>query len=473
MEKYSGNSITPEYVEMIVERIKSNESFYVDSIELEDAFDYLTQQQRFNDADLLSSFALRLYPDSQTIMLCRASLMIDMDRFEEARQMLSYVKPFASDTPEYQVACGWYELKQNRIDDAMKYFNRAAELDPDDEICFEIGVNLNQFGNYEYSQKFLERFLKKHPEDPESMFELAYAKDKTGDMKGSIMLYEEMLDSSPFFETAWYNLGILYNMSGELDKAIMAYETAIAINPEYPEPHYNLGNTLMTAMRYEEAICSYTEYAALCDSFDECHSIFHYIGDCWVEMENYDLALRSYAMAMRFDPKNPDYLYGHAVCCIEMKQYDEAMKDLDIVANELPDFADIYFAKAQIYFSRNELDKVGEQLIKGIEIDRNNVLAWFEYIKVQRDHSKMKWNTIIDINDKNFADSDGWLFIKALIYYTSLDKARQACNMIDYIANKSRETIIQASQEETLRKFLEERDINAILTKYNIDINNI
>ncbi len=471
MDPMEEDNINVQNIEQMLEDVASGKGPYIDSEEIVDACEYLYNCQRFDDVDIMTSYGMSLHPDSADIQIIRTKMLIDTDRMKEAVLSIDTLQQTQSENPDFNIICGWFNLKQHKVRVALNYFNKAVELDNDElGLDFEIGLNLNQFGYHKEAIKFLKHFQKSHPDDPECMFETAYALEKVGQREKSALLYEELLDKKPFYETAWYNLGILYNNVDEYDKALMAYDTAVTINPEYADPYFNMGNTYVTLARYEEAINCYTDYAVLCDP-DHLYPVYQNIGECWWEMGNMELARRFYHKALEMQPDRVDIMYGYALCCIETDMNTTAIEWLSKAIEMEPDNSDLNFAKAQAYYSTSQKSKALDELMEGLKKDPEVILAWHEALKLYVDQNgDDSAFTFIEKNGKKYGTKQAFRFIQAYVIYKFGQSKETVIKILDKIAQKDNQTIYNAAEDEDLRSMLKDEDIASMLLQHNIII---
>jgi len=469
MEKYNGDIINPEYVEFILNEIQKGNSPYIDIFETEDAYDYLTQSVRTKEADILIKHALKLHPDSFELQLLSARIDIDNDNLSKAQKTLHYLASAENNNPDFYVTYGWLKLKQHQMDEAIKHFDKACQYD--DEMYYEIGMNLNQFGNHDEAKRFLLPYVKKHPDDPEALFELAYAYEQTNMTEKAKETYEELVDKSPFYPAAWYNLGIIYNNENEFDKAIMAYDTAVTINPNYPEPYYNMGNTYMNLMQFEKALNCYLEYASFVVPTVQDASVMQYIGECWWELGNYNLSQRFYKKAIDAKIENPSLLYGYALCCIELNNNVEALRTLDKLIVIDPEGSEYYFAKAQVFYNMMDKQSALTYIMTGIKFDPEAILAWHEALRLYCNiNGQENVSQLIKDNKTKYSKSWAFKFITFVVQFCFEKKYKTGLKTFDNIVKNNPDIIYEASEDETLRKILLLPECKAICKKYDVNI---
>lgn len=97
------------------------------------------QAQRGDFDGALRSFRalLREEPSNPTALLGLASLYIGVGRFPEAQRILTQVFRLAPPTPQGHVLWGQVEEWQHRPQEALRHFEQAVQLNPDDLMAWE------------------------------------------------------------------------------------------------------------------------------------------------------------------------------------------------------------------------------------------------------------------------------------------------------------------------------------------------
>lgn len=457
-----------EAIDKLLVEIRHGATPYIEIDTLEDVFDYLVSVERIKDADLLTTYATSLYPESSRVMLMRASVLTDMDKLSDAKALLDYVAPLEKDNPYLYVNYGWRALKLDDMDEVVKNFDKAMELmtqsaESDDDLLFEIGLNLNAFEKFEYTVRYLEPYVERNPNMDQALFELAFAYDKVDRIDDSIRTYEHLVDVSPFYETSWYNLGVLYSKRDEVDKSIMAYDTAIAINPQYPEPYFNIGNSYMSADRFEDAANSYSEYISLARYADYFEPIVYmYLGECMVSTDNFDMGIRFFDMALKFLPNNTHIWYLSALAFIDTNNPSEALKRLTKAVRLNPENADYYYAKAQAYYNMMNKDKAMEMLEKGLSINPDEPMAWFELYKLRIASEFVIFDPLAFLKQarQKYGDRASLKLVEAHVHYAILRDTDAAVDIICEMLDQTPDVIYEAALDPLVRQMLDDKVLN-------------
>jgi tetratricopeptide (TPR) repeat protein len=191
----------------------------------------------------------------------------------------------------------YFNNKQN-FDEALKYFNKVAEMKPSDgDNYYYMGLAYSGKGDYDRAiASFTEGIAKGTENAADADYRIGQAyfkKDKSGD---AISFLEKAVAKSPKSETAldaqellgiiynkrddsdraiasltavvkarpenvnaYYVLGLNYFKQKKYDKMLAAYKKAITIKPDYADAHYNLGMAYYYRNEYEDAISEFEE----------------------------------------------------------------------------------------------------------------------------------------------------------------------------------------------------------------------
>jgi tetratricopeptide (TPR) repeat protein len=117
-------------------------------------------------------------------------------------------------------------VKCNRLDEAIRHYQKALEIDPRSAITH------NNLGNVMVACRQIEK---------------------------AVAEYQLALNLQPDNAKTHNNLGILLTSLGRTDEALAEYQKALDFSTDYAEPHNNLGVALMGIGRIDEAISHFKE----------------------------------------------------------------------------------------------------------------------------------------------------------------------------------------------------------------------
>src|SRR5512133_499901 len=241
---------------------KNNENYFFDVIEFESIIDYYIECNNATKAFDAANLATQQHPNSVSIQLRKARVLIDKGKATEALRILKKLENIEPGNHEIFIAKGTALGILGDVQGAKRLFDYALTLDSDEpeNILFDITSVLQNLNYYEQLIPYMKKLVEIEPDFKAHLYDLAYAYEKTEDFENSIKYYLQYLEEEPFSDSAWYNLGIIYNKLELYDKAMEAYDYALAINSQNTFALFNKGNILNNLERFEEAVPVYHEY---------------------------------------------------------------------------------------------------------------------------------------------------------------------------------------------------------------------
>lgn len=129
--------------------------------------------------------------------------------------------------PNYWINMGYSLTAQGKDEQAIKYYKKALELDPDNVVAHgNLGNAYSTKRDFENAKKHLEYVTRRYPE----------------------------------YVEGWINLGVFYGEEGnKLDQELNCFKEAIKLDPSRPQIWRNIGNIYRTKRKFEEAKPYYEE----------------------------------------------------------------------------------------------------------------------------------------------------------------------------------------------------------------------
>ncbi len=161
---------------------------------------------------------------------------------------------------QYQYNMGLFYLNQGIVDEAIKYLNRALELNPRYDLAlYALGLSHSMNGNLEESAKHLQNCLKINPTLTDAHNTLGAIYQEMGlldqaEKEFKIAISDENYTSK---DNSYYNLARIYMAKGKLKEALNYVESAIKINRSMVMAH-NLKGIIYEGLKdFKKAIDSY------------------------------------------------------------------------------------------------------------------------------------------------------------------------------------------------------------------------
>ncbi|MFN8241078.1 MAG: tetratricopeptide repeat protein [Bacteroidales bacterium] len=357
-EKYglSHDEEIKEVIQRFEKMKRNNENYFFDVVEFETIIDYYLESNNQARAYDAADMATLQHPNSVSIQLRKARVLLDKGRAVEALRILKRLEVIEPGNHEIYISKGTALGILGDIQGARKMFDHALSTDSEDtaNILFAITSVLHNLNYYEQLIPYMIRLMELEPGFHAHKYDLAYAYEKIHDYTNAVKYYLVYIEEEPFSDSAWYNLGIIYNKLEQFQKALEAYDYALAINNQNSFALFNKGNILCNLERYDEAIPVYLEYLEYePDSFEA----LTYLGECYDKTDNQSLSKKYYNEAIELAPEFPDPWIGLGI--LSMNNGDTS--------------------KSMIYFK------------KALKLDNENPEVWFLTGKIhglEGDHAK-------------------------------------------------------------------------------------
>jgi len=303
---------------------KNNERCFFDVIEFESIIDYYIESNNSTKAFEAADLAAAQHPNSMSIQLLKAKVLLDKGRAVEALGLLKKLENIEAGNYELFIAKGMAYGILGDIQGALKMFDKALALDPDDAeyILFSITSVLQNLNYYRQMIPYMLKLIELEPDFKAHLYDLAFAYEKIDDFENSIKYYLEYLEDDPFSDSAWYNLGIIYNKLDMYDKAMEAYDFALAINSQNTFALFNKGNILNYIEKYDEAIQVYHEYI---ENEPDSFEAMTYLAECYEKMDNFEMAGKYYQEAIDLAPDYADPWFGLGVLAFDSDNIEDSI----------------------------------------------------------------------------------------------------------------------------------------------------
>lgn len=136
---------------------------------------------------------------------------------------------------------GVFSAKAGRVDDAIDYFGKAAELDPSSyEAWYNKGLLLRDKSQMREARAALERAVACRPTSAVAATALAFVCIDLKEKADALKLLERAVELEPELPERWSNLGSLRTEMRDYARARAALERALQLAPAHVQARYNL-----------------------------------------------------------------------------------------------------------------------------------------------------------------------------------------------------------------------------------------
>lgn len=195
----------------------------------------------------------------------------------------------------------WKKRTRDALQKAVRYFNRAIELDPLHAPAYAglADVHLTQMDfNYlspreafALADRVLLEALRLDHTLAESHTSLGHLRLHQFDWSSAERHFTRAIELNPAYDTAHYYYANLLVVLGRIDEAIAEANQVLALDPISPNARQNLLFILYLARRYDQAIDEASEAIELDPAYTE---LYYFLGRCYERLGQHGQALRAF-----------------------------------------------------------------------------------------------------------------------------------------------------------------------------------
>lgn len=202
--------------------------------------------------------ALRGDPANAEALYGLGSIYLKQDKNAEARDAFERVTKLEASYPD-TLPNAWNNLglltaREGKIDEALPYFQRALELNPNHLVALEnLGNAYRQQKKWQEARQILERAVAVGPEDAEANYSLGMVFAQLGDDQQAYDYLQRALKFRPDYPEALNNLGVLYMRSNRREDATANFQQCIRVAPAFDQSYLNLARVYVIEGSPEKA----------------------------------------------------------------------------------------------------------------------------------------------------------------------------------------------------------------------------
>lgn len=320
---------------------------FFDVDELEVIMDYYFEVNDVAPLERAVEYAEQLYPDSTTVMLRRAHLLIAKEQYEPAMRIIKELRRREPHNTDVAYSLGVAYSATGEHEEAVKLFMEAAE---DGWMLGRVYANIAEeyffMENYEEAIRYYQLSLDTDSYDASTLYNYLDTAIRSHGVEEAVAYLNSFVGEHPYSTDGWLCLGNAYRELGLFEKAIDAYEYAIAIDKTNFHAYVELSSVLEYLGKTAEAI---TALLRACDYVDNRSALYRLVATVYMRADNLDMALTYYRKAVEENPDDAEALAAMALACAAADEVNMAMKYIRKALRLAPESAEVLFSAAIIY----------------------------------------------------------------------------------------------------------------------------
>jgi tetratricopeptide (TPR) repeat protein len=402
--------------------------------------------------------AIALAPKSFAAYLALSQHYSSTKRPGEAVAVLLEAQNNVEITPEVRRVIGWAELQRNRVDDAIKEFVAALDMEPRDSAArFGLAVAYRRKGLLEEAAAELLGVQELDAKFPGLPLERGRLAEAGGDMDAAATSYREALLDSPNDAALKSRLGAVLVLSGQLDEGEKLLNEVLIAQPYSAEAEHYLGRIDLQRGQLESARQHFLRAARL-----ETENGLYRMYVAWVALETNEMttALRELDATLKLDPTLGDAYWLRARIRIRAGTVRDALVDLGKALELNPNRIEAWAAMGECHYQLGQMREAISDWQKAVAGAPEHGYWWYRLGRLQLDEGMRaealaSLTTAASIGDPDPEDK-GWLAdvhrLTGEIYFAQNKRQDAIVEYGRYLELADREALDRADVEAKLRQ---------------------
>ena len=353
----------------------------MDEEEFEKVIEYYFQNSNEEQALLACDIARTYYPFSATVLLLKAEILTQAQKFGQALKVLDEMEQYDQNNLDAVLLRSDILLGQFKYDQAAALLEqRSTEFGGRDkiELLLELSDVYDECEEFEAVFDTLKRVIKIDRRNEEALQKICFWAEFTDRLEESVALHTQLTEDDPYNALAWFNMGAAYQGLKLYEKAIDSYEFCVAIDEKFEFAYRNMADAYMRMKWYEKAIEVLEKHLEIAKPEDV---IFEAMGYCWEKQKDYPRARHFYRQASQLSPQDDGIFYKIGETYARERQWEKAVKAYSVALHLDKDNASYCMAIGNCLM---ELDVKSEALVcylNAVRLKPGNKTTWVALIR--------------------------------------------------------------------------------------------
>lgn len=364
------------------EEVKKGESAGIlEEEQFEQVIEYYFQNSNEEQALLACDIAQTYYPFSASILLLRAEILTQAQKYGQALKALEEMEQFDNHNLDAVLLRSDILLAQLKYDQAALLLEqRATDFEGKEktEILLELSDVYDESEEFDAVFDTLKRVIQIDKRNEEALQKICFWAEFTSRLEESVALHTQLTDDDPYNPLAWFNLGAAYQGLKMYEKCIDAYEFCVAIDEKFEFAYRNMADAYMRLKWYEKALEVLEKHIEIAKPEDV---IFEAMGYCWEKRKDFSRARQFYRQASQLNPQDDSIFFKIGETYAREKQWEKAVKSYSVALHLNKDNATYCLAIGNCLM---EMDVKSEALVcylNAVRLKPGNKSTWVALIR--------------------------------------------------------------------------------------------
>jgi tetratricopeptide (TPR) repeat protein len=364
------------------ELVKNGEAAgMMDEESFERIIEYFFQNNNEEQAMLACDIARTYYPFSSSVLLLRAEILTQAQKYGQALKMLDEVDQYDQHNLDAVLLRADILVSQRKHDQAAVLLETEYEyFEGKDQV--ELLLELSDV--YDESEQFLlvfdtlKRIISLDRRNEEALQKICFWAEFNEKLDESIQIHQNLTDEDPYNALAWFNLGSAYQGLKLYEKAIDAYEFCVAIDDTFEFAYRNMADAYMRLRWYEKALEVLEKHLEIAKAEDV---IFEAMGYCWEKQKNFQKARHYYRQASNLSPQDDGIFFKIGETYAREKQWEKAVKSYSVALHLNKDNAAYCMAIGNCLMEMKVTNEALVCFLNAVRLKPGNKSTWVALIR--------------------------------------------------------------------------------------------
>lgn len=364
------------------DEVKRGESSKIlEEEDFERVIEFYSQNSNEEEALLACDIARTYYPFSGTILLLKAEILTNAQKYGQALLALDDMEQYDQNNLDATLLRSDILLGQFKYDQAAIFLEERSnnfEGKEKIEVLLELTDVYDECEEFDAVFDTLKRVIKIDYRNEEALQKVCFWADFTKRLDESVTLHQHITDEDPYNALAWFNLGAAFQGLKLYEKAIDSYEFCVAIDEKFEFAYRNMADAYMRMKWYEKAIDVLEKHLEIAKPEDV---IFEAMGYCYEKKKNFQRARYYYRQASQLSPQDDTIFFKIGETYAREKQWEKAVKSYSVALHLDKDNAAYCMAIGNCLM---EMDAQSDALVcylNAVRLKPGNKTTWVALIR--------------------------------------------------------------------------------------------
>ena len=284
---------------------------FFDVDELEVIIDYYFEVNDLEPLQRAVEYAEQLYPDSTTVRLRRAHLLIAQEQFEAALKIIKQLRRQEPNNTDVAYSLG---VAYGAVGESRKAIELFLEAANDGWLLGRVYGNIAEeyfnLREYDESIRYYQLALDTDSFDPATLYNYLDTSIQANRVEDAIAYLKSFVGEHPYSGAAWHCIGSGYRQLGLYEQAADAYEYAIAIDKTDYISYLELSSVQEAMGQTGDAVSTLLRARDYTDSRADLYRDIAYI---YARVDNAEMAILYFRKAVEENPDDAELLASLAL----------------------------------------------------------------------------------------------------------------------------------------------------------------